>query len=320
MNKTKKRWLIAAACLMAVGLLVFLGAMAVFKFDFTKLNTEQYTENTYEEEEAFDKISVDVSETQVVFAPSNDGKCRVNCYERERVKYSVSVEQGTLIIDEVDTRRWYEHIGIQFGGKKMTVYLPEKEYASLMIDTSTGDVDIPNDFTFESIDITGDTSDVTCRASASGDITVKVSTGDVRLTDVNCANFFGESTTGSITLKQVAASACIDMKSNTGDVELECCDIEQLFVETDTGMISLKQVIASDCFHIKSDTGDVDFAGCDAAQIFVETDTGDVAGTLLSDKVFITETDTGDVDVPKTITGGRCEITTDTGNIEIDIR
>ena len=44
-----------------------------------------------------------------------------------------------------------------------------------------------------------------------------------------------------------------------------------------------------------------------------------VGGTLLSDKVFITDTTTGDVDVPKTTTGGKCEITTTTGDIEIDI-
>ena len=53
--------------------------------------------------------------------------------------------------------------------------------------------------------------------------------------------------------------------------------------------------------------------------MFVETDTGDVTGSLLSDKVFITKSDTGSIDVPKTVTGGKCEITTDTGDIKIEI-
>lgn len=61
------------------------------------------------------------------------------------------------------------------------------------------------------------------------------------------------------------------------------------------------------------------FNHCDAETIYVNTDTGSVTGTLLTDKVFIIETDTGSVDVPKSITGGRCEITTDTGNIRITI-
>jgi DUF4097 and DUF4098 domain-containing protein YvlB len=54
---------------------------------------------------------------------------------------------------------------------------------------------------------------------------------------------------------------------------------------------------------------------CDAAEIYIKTDTGNVEGRFLSDKVFIAKTDTGLINVPKTITGGRCEITTNTGDI-----
>ena len=68
------------------------------------------------------------------------------------------------------------------------------------------------------------------------------------------------------------------------------------------------------------DTGDIDLEDCDADEIFIVTDTGDVKGTLLSEKVFITKTDTGDVNVPNSISGGRCEITTDTGDINISLR
>ena len=59
------------------------------------------------------------------------------------------------------------------------------------------------------------------------------------------------------------------------------------------------------------------FERCDAQSIFVKASTGEVAGTLLSLKVFITKSSTGDVYVPDSITGGRCEITTSTGDIEI---
>ena len=45
-----------------------------------------------------------------------------------------------------------------------------------------------------------------------------------------------------------------------------------------------------------------------------------LTGTLRTEKVFITASDTGKVNVPKTITGGRCEITTATGNIEIEVK
>ena len=64
---------------------------------------------------------------------------------------------------------------------------------------------------------------------------------------------------------------------------------------------------------------DVSFESFDAAEIFIKTDTGDVEGELLSAKVFIAKTDTGKINVPSTATGGRCEISTDTGDIRITV-
>ena len=82
----------------------------------------------------------------------------------------------------------------------------------------------------------------------------------------------------------------------------------------------MKNVVATGTISIKSDTGDVRFEGSDAIEISVKTDTGDVTGTLLSEKVFITETSTGSINVPKTTSGGKCEITTSTGDINIRIK
>ena len=72
-------------------------------------------------------------------------------------------------------------------------------------------------------------------------------------------------------------------------------------------------------FSVTRTTGYVKLDGCDASEIVIKTDTGDVTGTLLTEKVFIAHTDTGRVKVPNTTSGGRCEITTDTGNIKITI-
>ena len=86
-----------------------------------------------------------------------------------------------------------------------------------------------------------------------------------------------------------------------------------------TGDTLLKNVIANEKLYAKRSTGDIRIEKCDAGEIFIETDTGHVKGTLLTDKVFIVETDTGSINVPKTTSGGRCEITTDTGDIKISI-
>lgn len=77
----------------------------------------------------------------------------------------------------------------------------------------------------------------------------------------------------------------------------------------------MSNVIATNKFSVERSTGDVKFSGCDADEIYVKTNTGNVTGSFRSNKVFIT--DTGSIDVPKTVTGGRCKINTHTGDIKI---
>jgi hypothetical protein len=50
----------------------------------------------------------------------------------------------------------------------------------------------------------------------------------------------------------------------------------------------------------------------------VEITTGDVSGSLRTDKIFNVQA-TGDVNVPKSGTGGLCDITTTTGDIHIRV-
>ena len=86
-----------------------------------------------------------------------------------------------------------------------------------------------------------------------------------------------------------------------------------------TGDIVLDNVITEEKLSLERSTGDVRFESCDAAEIFVKTDTGDVTGTLLTDKVFLAQSNTGELAVPNSVVGGRCEISTNTGDIKIDI-
>lgn len=110
----------------------------------------------------------------------------------------------------------------------------------------------------------------------------------------------------------------IDFSTTTGDININNVNVNgNVETETDTGNITLNNVVAKGDFEIESSTGNVKFEKSDAAQIFVKTSTGNVTGNLLSEKIFITETSTGNVSVPKTASGGKCKITTSTGNIEI---
>lgn len=319
MSKTTKIWLITATVLVTLGLILFAGVMANYDWNFSKLSTVTYITNTYETNGEFDKISINVDTTQIEFVPTEDESCSIVCFEAEKVRHSATVQNGTLVIDTIDTRKWYDHISISLGTPKMTVYLPQNEYASLFIETDTGDINIPKDFTFEKIEIDGDTSDVDCFASVSNILEIEFSTGDINVDGITAGQISLTTTTGEITVNDVTTENNIVIETDTGKVKLTNVSCADFVAESDTGTITLKNVVATGSFSVESDTGDVRFENSDAAQISVKTSTGDVTGILLSEKVFITETSTGRISVPKTTSGGKCEITTSTGDIEIDV-
>ncbi len=296
MNKTKI-WLIIATVFVVVGIIVFVGAMNMFNWDFTKLSTTKYEENSYEITENFKNISIESDTSDILFLPAE--KCTVQCFEQKNVKYLVEVKDDTLTIKIQDTRKWYEYIGINFQVAKLTVMLPQEEYDKLSIKSETGKVTISEKFAFDSIDITASTGDVFLEKASSENIGISVSTGKVKVSNVECGN--------------------IKINVSTGKTEITNTKCKNIESKGSTGAVELKNVIAAENIFVERSTGDVKFEKSDANEIFINTDTGEVKGTLLSDKVFIAKTSTGHIDVPKTTTGGRCEITTSTGDIRIKI-
>lgn len=303
--------------LILVGVLIFVIALAAVGFDFKNLDGKKYQTNTYEINEDFNAIYVNVNTTDVTFALSEDGVCRVVCYEEQKLPHTASVQNGTLNITAAQ-RHWYNDI-LNFKHASVTVYLPKSEYASLTINTDTGDVQIPDNFIFESIDISGSTGDVKCYASVSASVRIYVSTANVFFERASAGEVDISVSTGDIVLSGVSSEGDVKLRYSTGYVYMTDVSCKNLVSDGSTGDMTMKNVVASENFSITASTGDVKFDRCDAAEIFVDVSTGDVKGSLLSEKIFIVKVNTGDVDVPETTSGGRCKIKTTTGDVEIVI-
>lgn len=315
----KKIWLFIATSLIALGLIIFAVVMSIYKWDFKKLSTKKYETNEYEFTDEIKDISLVTNTADVLFAVSNDGKSKVVCYEEEQANHSVTVQEGKLTVQIAD-EKWYDNIGINFGSPKITIYLPQGEYGQLSVKTSTGDIEMPNAFAFTNFEVSATTGDVKSNASVTGNVKIKTNTGGIRLENVSAHALDLSVSTGGITVTNVACIGDIKISVSTGKTVMNAVTCKNLTSDGDTGDISLTSVVATEKFSIKRSTGDVKFDGCDALEISVTTDTGDVTGSLLSNKIFIVDTDTGEKEVPDSVTGGKCEITTDTGDIKISIR
>lgn len=319
MSKKIKIWLITASFLILAGIIIFGGVMSVHKWNFTRLSTSKFETNNYEITEGYKNIVIVTDTSDIIFEPVDRTSTEVVCYERQKANHSVTVENETLIIKILDTRKWYEHIGINFGTAKITVSLPRGEYGSLSVTSDTGDVNVHKEFGFDKIDISTDTGDIESYASAEELIRIKTGTGDIKIEKVSAAALDLSVSTGRVTVSEVNCIGDLNLKVTTGKSQLTSITCKSLKSSGNTGDISLNNVIATDIFSITRTTGDVKLDRCDAKEIYINCDTGDVIGTLLSDKIFLVETNTGKVDVPRSTVGGRCEITTSTGDVKFSI-
>lgn len=294
-----KKAILIATILLLVGILICAGVLFATNFDFTMLGTDQALPVSETVTGDFLDIQIELDTTDVEFRHSQDGSCRIEGNYPQHMPITAVVENSVLTVKQNDQRKWYHHIGLFWGEHKLVVYLPETAYGQLTVSTDTGDIRIPQGFVFfNEVSLSVSTGDISF-AAATGDLTATASTGDIWIN--------GLKTDGNISLTV-----------STGDIFLENVVCNQLSVTTSSGDVKLN-ASNGEYIEINTDTGDVKLTASDGESININTDTGDVGGTLLTDKIFIVDTDTGKVLVPETTTGGKCKITTGTGDIKITI-
>jgi len=298
MGKTKF-WLLVAGICILVGCTLFGVVMTELKWDFSQLSTAKFVDNTHTPTQDFTRIVVDTDTASILFAPSDDG-CTVACHEEEKARHNVFVQDGTLHIQVVNEKKWYDHIGIHFASPKLTVQLPRKQYDALTVKCATGSVTVSGQL-------------------ALGEVEVSVATGAIDLSRVTMQTGILQTNTGRTTLSDVSCDGVLRLVGGTGRTVTKDLRCGELLVTTGTGDVELINTVADERFTISAGTGDVLFACCDAPDIQVSTGTGDVEGSLLSGKCFDADTKTGDVRLPANSGTQTCHIQTGTGDIRITV-
>ncbi len=335
---TKTTWVDIALCMLLAGLLIFGGVMMGMKWDFFRFSLSKYETNEHTVNGPCSDITV-ISDTANIILVASEGEgVRVVCHEKVNAKHTVSFEDGRLLIEVNDQRKWYEHINM-FGAPKITVYLPGGEYGALAISRSTGRVEIPADFSFTSLDVVGSTGDTVCRASVAGSLKIEASTGKIELGDLSAGKIELKTTTGDMELESVAcagdASLCVKtgdievdslaaggtvtVSVSTGKAELRVLSCKRLVSSGSTGSLYLEDVTAEEDFELTRTTGDIHLSDCDAARLEMKAGTGNIEGSLRSPKIFYAETRTGKIRVPMSEVGGICRAKTSTGDIILSI-
>lgn len=291
-------------------------AIAVCGLVSCGVNGVNYKSVEHKITENFEDLSINVNTTDVSIAQSEDDTVKVVCRERKNDKHTVTVSDGTLEIEALD-KKWYQQIDLfSFGSPAVTVYLPKTEYGKLLIESDTGDVDIPKGYSFADANISVDTGKINVEGITCGALSVKNDTGNVSLKDVVCDSLVAEADTGDIDLCGIRCVGALDIEVDTGDVSISDASFDSIGVRSSTGKVDLSKTEADGAINIETTTGNVEINGCTAADASVRVDTGDVTAVGARLASLTVRSDTGDVDLDDVIAAGKFDIETSTGRVK----
>lgn len=358
MKKAKKIAIIVAVCMIVVGFISAFTSLASVGFDVAKVDTMEWQTNTYEIEEAFENISIDGLEAAVTLVPSTDGTCKVVCTENDNVYDEIKVENNTLTIKRMSKGKWNFNFGVSLEEPKITVYLPKTEYKKLVLDNTSGRLEVPTDFTFEEAKVANSSGKIIFKADVTGalsventsggidvgenqvgsltvagssggiqvasvsvenDVQVNSTSGGIHISDVECKGMSAKGSSGSIRISSVIAQENLDVNGTSGSIQLSDVECVNVTGGNSSGSIKCSNVIASGDMRLENNSGGISLDACDAANLRLSATSGSIRGNVLSPKNFIAKATSGSVDVPKSASGGLCEVSTTSGSIQIRV-
>ena len=339
MSKGKKTTLIIALVCVVLGLILSFGVLASIQFDFTRLNTIQYETNTYSVEQPFSHLRVEGAECDIRLVPAQGSACRVICAEAEQVSHTVEVRDGTLTVIRQDQRKWYEQFGFHWGRMEITVELPQQTYDSLYLKTLSGDISVPEGFSFSQAEVRSTSGRIGYAAATQGSLLLKTTSGDLTARGLTTENLEARSVSGDVELEQIEAETIIteapsggitirsaqvrgqvSAETVSGAIKLEQLNCQSVRAHASSGDLRLTSAAAAGPMELKTVSGGIKLEHSDAERLSITSTSGDVSGTLLTGKLFTTRTTSGTVRVPgSTLDAGLCEITTTSGDIRIEL-
>lgn len=165
-------------------------------------------------------ISADNGKIQIL--PTDDIQITTELSTKNN-KYELlaEVDDNTLFIEAIDQQKKFVNFDIFSFGTTLTIYIPEKTYDSLHVESDNGLI--------------------TVNQMQANDIHVRTDNGKVELRDIDSSSVKVNTSNGKVVLDHVQGD--IVGKTNNGIIELVTEDLERsIDLETDNGRINVQTV------------------------------------------------------------------------------
>ena len=236
MNKYVKM-LIVSAILLLAGFLVCGISFAALGFDPLKLRTTNYTLFSEEIGDSFKDIMIRGDAESITIKTSEDKTCSVDCFADGKDKYSIRVEDGTLIVERTSSQLWFEFAGVLMERPSITVSLPAGTY---------------------------------------GNVTAETDHGGIRVAGLKAGELTLKTDNGRIDLSETTASGSCDLKTDNGGIRFSGLDAETINIRTEHGDVE-GTILTDKIFTAKSEMGTVRVPDTSSGgPCVVRTEAGDI--------------------------------------------
>lgn len=320
-TSTKVFLCISLIMLLAGGGLVY-SALYHAGFDWDKLTINVQNETfDYAVTDAVREVHIETKQADVRVVQAFDNACSVRAKAASRDSCFVETEDGVLTVICMDDPSvpWYKRIWRQ-DDTTVTVFLPqavflqEKAYENLSVESGSGDVYVSDALTFKGAHVKSGSGDMEFYAPVSGDLSVTSSSGDLAVKRVNCQDLTVSSGSGVIACESCRCDS-LAVSSTSGDVSLTACTTKNMKADTASGEISFTRIAVSEHLNVTSSSGDITYNDSTASSIQIVAKSGDVTGVLQEPMLFDVRSDSGDITVPASDGTSRCSIRTGSGDI-----
>lgn len=296
----RKLLVIISSFLIIGGSFLFLAGFAMNNFDIMVLSTDTKIERKVEIFKEVNNIKIDEDTNDIKIIKSLTDEYKVNYGESKKNKYNIYIDDNNNLI--IKREKTLNFINLITQENPLIIEVPESFNKDLVIDTSTGNVEINIDNKINNFDLTFSTADVRVHNITCNDIVLNGSTGDAYISYVKVLNN-------------------TEIKLSTGEVEIINLETTSLKVDVNTNDIDLENITA-DTINLETSTGDIIFNNLEFKKMYIQTSTGDVEGSLnhtINNYNITSHCNTGENNLPSKLDGGiyTLNVQVSTGDIEI---
>ncbi len=315
-----KTVLIIAGILLVVGaLLVGAGWVLLQKYP-TNMNTVKDSVYEYHVSELPKQINITAIDSRVEIRPTEGDVWKVACMDKEKLYHTVDLTDGVLTVKQIDTRAWYEHIGILNGFQNLTVtvYLPEQVYESLSIHSTSGSIKVAESLAFSNASLQNTSGSISCSSRVTGSLNLKNTSGSITVDGSVGGDLNAKNTSGSIRILG-GVKGDLNVTNGSGRIEVKNATPTSATIKNTSGGIDLIDVVCQETCEVTNTSGSIELDRCDAASFDLKNTSGGIRGSILTDKTFDCHSTSGSVHTPGNGEGGTFKARTTSGGIKITI-